>query len=122
MKFRLDKPIGDLAVETVKAAARELSGSAARVPHRSGRKKRGPVGGRLASALRSPERLVRRERWGAVIKWNDLGQSFLFFVRGTKRQKARPVDLAPKERAARAAVDSAAESYFRKRDRRRGKR
>ena len=120
MRFRLDKTVGDLLVDTVKAAGRKLSASSQRVPHRS--KPAAPIGGRIASALRQGEQFVRRERWGGVIKWNDLGQSFLFLVRGTKRQKARPVELAPKEEAIRGAAESAAAQHLAARDRRRGRR
>ena len=120
MKFRLDKVIGDLLVDTVKEAGRKLSSSAGRVSHRS--KRSGPVGGKITAALRNGERLVERKRWGGKIKWNDLGQAFLFLVRGTKRQKARPVDLVPKAEDVRARVEAAAADHFSRRDRRRGKR
>lgn len=121
MRFRLDKAIGDVLVACVKRAGSQVSSAAPRVAHRS-RRGRGALGGRLVAALRQANSLVRRERWGGVILWNNLGQPFMFFARGTRRQKPRPVELAPKEADLRAAAERAAADHIQKRDRRRGRR
>ena len=120
MRFRLDKVIGDLCVAVVRKASADLSAGAGRVAHRGS--SRGAIGGRLAGALRRPKKLVRAERWGAVIDWHSLGQKFLWLIRGTRRQKARPVQLAPSEQQVSNAVARAAERHYRRRDRRRSRR
>ena len=121
MKFRLDKPIGDLLTDLVREAGRELGARARRVPTR-GAQASGPLGGKLAGALRAPESLVKRHRWGAVVDWHALGQTFMWLTQGTRRQVARPVTLAPPQVAIRGAVESEAARYFAKRDRRRAAR
>lgn len=120
MRFRLDKTIGDLCVATVRKAASDLRSGAPREAHRG--RGSGALGGKLAQALRNAEGLVRRERWGAVIDWHSLGQKFLWLTNGTKRQKARPVTLAPPEQQVRRAVEAAAVKHFAQRERKRGKR
>ncbi|HYE92702.1 MAG TPA: hypothetical protein VEA38_16850 [Terriglobales bacterium] len=69
--------------------------SSDRVPHRSGKTSPGRPGGSLAEAVLEREVLDLSKRWGVIIRWASLGQKFLWFVKGTARQKARPVVLAP---------------------------
>lgn len=73
-------------------AADQIRSSAPPVPHR-GSTSEAP-GGSLAKLVASPA-LIAKKPWGVVIRWRGLGQKFLWFTKGTSRQKARPVDLAP---------------------------
>jgi hypothetical protein len=118
-RLRLDKAVGDLCKQTVRKASGDLSSAAPRVPHRARKNPaRGPVGGKLAAALKRPDNLVRTDRWGAVIEWHKLGQKFLWLTQGTVRQKARPVQLAPDEKNIRAAVERESAKHYRKREKR----
>lgn len=68
-----------------------ITGAAPRVPHRGDAA--GPVGGSLAREVRDPA-LVGETRTGAVLRLSRLGDRLSLFVRGTRRQRPRPVPLA----------------------------
>lgn len=118
MRFRIDKVIASRCEKVVRKAAADLAAGAPRAKHST--HGGGPAGGKLLQALRRPKALVTRKRWGAVIEWSKLKQEFLWLIRGTKHQPARPVTLAPSEEELRGDVERAAEKYFAARDRRRG--
>lgn len=86
----------------------------ARVPHRGARAQ---PGGSQPKALRRKS-MLRVEKWGVVILFSRLGQKFLWRVRGTKRQKARPVELVPDADRLRKAIEVDALRHFEARDRR----
>lgn len=92
MKFRLRKVMTPFARALQRAYARVIRSGAPRVPHESNR---GPVGGSLAQQVQRPD-LVRFERWGFVYSPSRIGQKFVLWWRGSKRQRARgrnvPVD------------------------------
>lgn len=93
-KWNPGKVVERFARQVQQAAARAIRSASPRVPHRDGKAVRGAVGGSLADAALKQD-VVEVKRWGAVINWSALGQKFLWFVEGTKRQKARPVPLKP---------------------------
>lgn len=93
--------------------ANAVRSAAPRKPHRGGRK--GPIGGSFYNRIRSRD-FVKRKPWGVVFQFFKLGHTFLFFVEGTKKQKARPVPLAPSEAEVRGVVERSAHDYFSKRN------
>lgn len=91
-KWNPGKVIERAARRLQQQASRAIASAPATVPHRGSTP--GQTGGSLSRAV-AARGLVVVKRWGAVIQWHSLGQKFLWFVEGTKRQKARPVPLVP---------------------------
>ncbi len=94
MKWRPDKIIHAIAREITRAAVQAIRSAAAREQHRDGARAGAELGGSFVREV-SRKDFVRLELWGAVILWQRLGQRLMWFVRGNKRQKPRPVVLAP---------------------------
>ncbi len=102
----------------LQAAAIRAVRSAAQVPHRgtqdptrkSYRAATLP-GGSLAAAIGKRD-FLSVKRWGVVLRWASLGQKFLWFVQGTKRQKPRPVTLAPPVPALVRDLEADAAAHF----------
>jgi len=93
-EWRPGRDIAKFALLYARRVAGQVRAASPRVAHAS--RKAAPTGGSLPAKIRSRSLVVER-RWGAVLSWASLGQPFLWFRRGTKRQKARPVDLTPSE-------------------------
>lgn len=70
-----------------------------------------PTGGSLAEKIRD-RGVVRVARWGYVINLHKLGQVLLWYLRGTKRQRARPLRATVNPEALADAVAREAQSQF----------
>lgn len=89
--------------------------AAPRVAHRGSW---GPVGGSLARDARS-RKLVDQGKAHVTTAWSRLGQVLTFFVRGTKRQKARKIRLHPKRNDLLREVEADAARHYAGLERRR---
>lgn len=99
-KWNASKVI-ERSARKLQAAALRAIRSASHAPHRATRdatrksyRAATLPGGSLVAAIGKRDFLTVKP-WGAVLNWSKLGQKFLWFVEGTRRQKARPVPLAP---------------------------
>ncbi len=95
MKWNPVKVIERHTRAVVRRAVAAIQSAAPPVPHRDGANaiQAGP-GGSFVKRI-SQAAFVEVKRWGTNTKWSTLGQEFHHFVRGTSRQKARPIDLLP---------------------------
>lgn len=102
----------------LQAAAIRAVRAAAPVPHRGtkdpARKSYRAAtlpGGSLVAAIGKKD-FITVKPWGVVVQWFKLGQKFLWFVEGTKRQKARPLRLAPEIPALVRELEADAAKHF----------
>lgn len=101
-----------LARRFVARVAAAVRRTAPKVEHRGDG---GAVGGSLPARIRRAGLVIRRP-WGVIVDWPSLGQPFHHFVYGTKRQKARPVDLSPTEEEVVRTVEESGARHFERRD------
>lgn len=96
MKWRPDLIIERTCRALAAAAGRQIRAASPPVPHRAGRTGvvDPRVGGTLSSQVQA-RAFVRAAPWGSVLRWASLGIQGLAFVRGTKRQKSRPIQTSP---------------------------
>jgi len=73
----------------------------------------GPAGGGLAERVLN---IVRTGRSVVVVAYSELGQPFLWLRRGTRRQRAHPINLLPDEAAIKASVEADALRHFQARE------
>lgn len=118
-KWNASKVIEREARKLQAAAIRAIRGTA-QVPHRgtqdATRKSYRAAtlpGGSLVAAVAKRE-FVTVKRWGVVLNWAKLGQKFLWFVEGTKRQKPRPVTLSPSVPALVRDLEADAAAHFKR--------
>ena len=71
----------------------------------------GPTGGSLAKKLKASS-LLKVRTWGYAILFHKLGQKLTWFVRGTKQQKARPVEVKTDVDALATALEAEAQAQF----------
>lgn len=109
----------DVIVQHAKRSQKRLASQirSAR-PRKKHRGNKGSLGGSLPKLVQSSSLLVRK-KWGAVIRYSDLGQKLLWFHRGTVRQGARPLDFTPDEQALARDVESDAARHYERADRKR---
>jgi hypothetical protein len=89
-----------------------IASSASQVKHSQAT---GGVGGSLPRRVRARS-LVKVGRAHVTTEFSKLGQKLLFFLRGTKRQKARFVKLEPDEAAVAREVEADAAEHFARRE------
>lgn len=98
-----------------KRLASQIRASTPRKKHRGST---GTIGGSLPKLVQSAA-LRRRTKWGCVLTFSDLGQKLMWFHRGTSRQRARPLDFTPDERALARDVEADAARHYERADRKR---
>lgn len=107
-KWNPGKVIERTARRLQQQASRAIGAASPNVPHRGSD---GQIGGSLARAVLAKGLLVTKP-WGVVIEWSKLGQKFLWFVKGTKHQKPRPVPLTPDVAALTRELQADAARYY----------
>lgn len=111
MKWNPAKVIARICRATAQAAGRQIRAAQGRVSHRDAGRVDPRTGGTLSSQVQA-RAFVAEKPWGAVLRWSTLGLPGLAFIRGTKRQKPRPVVMSPSVPELVAAVREDASRYF----------
>ncbi|HBP21948.1 MAG TPA: hypothetical protein DEA08_29705 [Planctomycetes bacterium] len=69
------------------------------------------TGGSLPAKLKATS-VLKVRAWGFALQLHTLGQKLTWFVRGTKRQKARPVEVETDIDGLAATVEAEAQAQF----------
>lgn len=112
MRWRPSKVIEREARALQRRLGRAIRSAAPRAKHRGVANRQ--TGGLLSRAVQDAG-LLTVKRWGVVLRFSELGQTLLWFTKGTSRQRARPLELTPDtDTLAKAVSDDAAKHFERR--------